>query len=255
MNSMTNAPPSASLLPTTAPPPNLASSSSSSTSTAPQPYSLVWAPIPLISWIWPFVGHLGIARSDGTILDFAVTMRTGDMAFGGPARYLVLRPENAALLKEQVRESAALSARYTTPSAPSQGAKTLAKCWDENLVFSAEVYASRRQYSFLYDNCHNFVAHVLNSIRYQDPLLTTRDWSVVKLAVLLAVRGRFIDTRAALRVIIPSAITLVLLWKVLGLAWLMFFWVGGVVAAVLWFTFFAQCAASGPPSRNMLLSV
>lgn len=35
------------------------------------PHCLVWTPIPLLSWLFPFIGHMGIARTDGVIRDFA----------------------------------------------------------------------------------------------------------------------------------------------------------------------------------------
>jgi hypothetical protein len=35
------------------------------------PYCIVWTPIPLISWLFPFIGHMGIATSEGVIHDFA----------------------------------------------------------------------------------------------------------------------------------------------------------------------------------------
>lgn len=35
------------------------------------PVCLVWTPIPMLTWLMPFVGHLGIATSAGVIRDFA----------------------------------------------------------------------------------------------------------------------------------------------------------------------------------------
>ena len=35
------------------------------------PFCIVWSPIPVLTWIWPFIGHMGIALSSGVILDFA----------------------------------------------------------------------------------------------------------------------------------------------------------------------------------------
>jgi hypothetical protein len=56
------------------------------------PCSIVWTPIPLITWILPFVGHMGICDSRGVIHDFAGPYFIGvdDMAFGEPTRYLPL---------------------------------------------------------------------------------------------------------------------------------------------------------------------
>lgn len=35
------------------------------------PFCLVWTPIPLITWLFPFIGHMGISSSEGLIRDFA----------------------------------------------------------------------------------------------------------------------------------------------------------------------------------------
>lgn len=35
------------------------------------PFCVVWTPIPLLTWIFPFIGHMGIAYSNGIIRDFA----------------------------------------------------------------------------------------------------------------------------------------------------------------------------------------
>ncbi|GMP27289.1 hypothetical protein CsSME_00003345 [Camellia sinensis var. sinensis] len=35
------------------------------------PCCIVWTPLPVISWLIPFIGHMGICREDGVILDFA----------------------------------------------------------------------------------------------------------------------------------------------------------------------------------------
>ena len=35
------------------------------------PFCIVWSPIPVLTWVWPFIGHMGIALSSGVILDFA----------------------------------------------------------------------------------------------------------------------------------------------------------------------------------------
>lgn len=37
------------------------------------PMCIVWSPIPFLTWILPFVGHLGITTSDGEINDFAAS--------------------------------------------------------------------------------------------------------------------------------------------------------------------------------------
>ncbi|VDK49715.1 unnamed protein product [Anisakis simplex] len=56
------------------------------------PFCIVWTPIPILTWLFPFIGHMGIATSRGVIRDFAGSycVNEDDMAFGWPTRYLKL---------------------------------------------------------------------------------------------------------------------------------------------------------------------
>lgn len=58
------------------------------------PFAITWTPIPLITWLVPFVGHMGICDSRGVVYDFAGPYAIGidGMAFGKPARVLTLDP-------------------------------------------------------------------------------------------------------------------------------------------------------------------
>jgi transmembrane protein 222 len=48
------------------------------------PNCIVWTPLPLISWVLPFIGHTGIGGSDGVLHDFQGPYSIGidDLAFG-----------------------------------------------------------------------------------------------------------------------------------------------------------------------------
>uniref|UniRef100_A0A803SQU4 Transmembrane protein 222 n=1 Tax=Anolis carolinensis TaxID=28377 RepID=A0A803SQU4_ANOCA len=35
------------------------------------PYCIVWMPIPVLIWLFPIIGHMGICTSTGIICDFA----------------------------------------------------------------------------------------------------------------------------------------------------------------------------------------
>lgn len=61
------------------------------------PYCVVWTPIPFLTWLFPFIGHMGIATSYGVIRDFAgpYYVSEDDMAFGRPTRYWQLVPSLA----------------------------------------------------------------------------------------------------------------------------------------------------------------
>lgn len=53
------------------------------------PYCIVWTPIPILTWLFPFIGHMGIATSAGIIRDFAgpYFVSQDEMAFGWPTKY------------------------------------------------------------------------------------------------------------------------------------------------------------------------
>lgn len=64
------------------------------------PCCLVWTPLPIVSWLAPFIGHVGICREDGAILDFAGSnfVNVDDFAFGAVARYLQLDRKQVLLI-------------------------------------------------------------------------------------------------------------------------------------------------------------
>lgn len=113
------------------------------------PYAIVWSPIPLLTWILPFVGHMGICNSEGKIFDFAgpYTIGVDQMAFGCPTRYLLLKPR-----------------------------KAVAKSWDEALAGGCAIY-SERVHNLCCDNCHSHVARCLNDMEYGG----TRSWNMITL--------------------------------------------------------------------------
>lgn len=64
------------------------------------PCCLVWTPLPVVSWLAPFIGHVGICREDGAVLDFAGSnfVNVDDFSYGSVARYLQLDREQVLFL-------------------------------------------------------------------------------------------------------------------------------------------------------------
>ncbi|XP_078429796.1 protein RTE1-HOMOLOG-like isoform X2 [Wolffia australiana] len=124
------------------------------------PRCIVWTPLPIISWFIPFIGHLGICREDGVILDFAgpYFVSVDNFAFGAVARYLPLD-------------------RSKIP--------TLAVPWDESLRKST-VEFQHKPYNLLTCNCHSFVASCLNNLADNG----RGEWNVVKLAAWVFFKGK-----------------------------------------------------------------
>ena len=58
----------------------------------PQDFSIVWTPLPLISALFPFIGHVGFVDCNGNCFDFAgpYTVTVNDLAFGEPHKFKVL---------------------------------------------------------------------------------------------------------------------------------------------------------------------
>lgn len=65
------------------------------------PCCIVWTPLPVVSWLAPFIGHVGICREDGVVLDFSGSnfVNVDDFAFGAVARYLQLDRNQVMFLK------------------------------------------------------------------------------------------------------------------------------------------------------------
>ncbi len=188
-------------------PPSSSPSSSDSPASAPHfhedvargrfPFSVVWTPIPLITWLLPFVGHLGICDSRGVIYDFAGPYTVGfdSFAFGEPARVLRLRPERAAAPAAAAGESAA-------------------QRWDRCVDRGNDVYVSR-MHVMLVDDCHDHVARCLNEMCYGG----SASWNKVSLAARLFLQGAFVSPQRTLAAYLPALVIWGAIALLLRLAW------------------------------------
>lgn len=161
------------------------------------PYCVVWSPLPPITWLLPFIGHMGIANSrgrafyiylstlphnqtictylhlvpSGIIHDFAgpYTIGVGNFAFGAPTRYMLLQPDQC-----------------------------FGTTWDEG-VDSGCVEYGKRMHNLCCDNCHSHVARCLNDMRYKN----STSWNMLKLGVMMFFFGKFTDTWGAVKTFAP----------------------------------------------------
>lgn len=142
------------------------------------PFCIVWTPIPVLSWFFPFIGHMGIALSSGVIRDFAGPYYVSEdsFAFGRPARYLRLDPRRAA-------------------------------DWDEGVSKASVVYGTRMHNLFC-DNCHSHVAMALGLMRYDNR--DASGWNMVRLAAWMFVSGRYVGVGGVVRTWLPFVIIVVL---------------------------------------------
>ena len=139
------------------------------------PASIVWTPIPCLTWLFPFIGHMGIATSEGVIRDFAGPYYVSEdcMAFGAPTKYWPLDPELGG------------------------GAAS----YDRAVAEASEIYKGR-MHNLCCDNCHSHVARALNIMGYQD---STR-WNMVTLAILMLVHGKYVSCWAFVKTWLPFLI-------------------------------------------------
>lgn len=140
------------------------------------PFCIVWTPIIPLTWLFPFIGHMGIARSDGVIRDFAgpYFVSEDDMAFGQPTLYWQLDPALAT----------GGSAAY------------------DAAVQAASVEYFNHMHNLFCDNCHSMVALALNQMKYRGK----ENWSMIQVCILMLVKGRFVSVGAAIKTWLPFTV-------------------------------------------------
>ena len=150
------------------------------------PYCIVWTPIPVLTWLLPMFGHLGIADSRGIIYDFGgpYYIAEDNFSFGRCARYIQLDPSRA-------------QAQDCT--------------WDDAVKGSCDVYR-RRMHNLLCDNCHNHVAKALQMMRFPYPGAGTwlfSRWNfgaTLMLAMWMFCSGKFASPLRAACALVPSLV-------------------------------------------------
>jgi len=145
------------------------------------PFSIVWTPIPLITWLFPPIGHMGICYSTGVIRDFAgpFMVTEDNMSFGRPTKYWVLNPD------------------YVVGGI---------QAWDRGIYEASEEYKTR-MHNICCDNCHSHCAYALNLMRYKG----SSSWNMVWLAWGMLIYGRYIGLRGFLKTWIPFFILLAII--------------------------------------------
>eukprot|EP00568_Trieres_chinensis_P004352 CAMPEP_0183303788 /NCGR_PEP_ID=MMETSP0160_2-20130417/9106_1 /TAXON_ID=2839 ORGANISM="Odontella Sinensis, Strain Grunow 1884" /NCGR_SAMPLE_ID=MMETSP0160_2 /ASSEMBLY_ACC=CAM_ASM_000250 /LENGTH=165 /DNA_ID=CAMNT_0025466745 /DNA_START=35 /DNA_END=532 /DNA_ORIENTATION=- len=147
-------------------------------------FTILWSPLPPITWILPFIGHMGIADSRGVASDFQGPYTVGDrgrMAFGKPTRALKM-------------DVGSLDGGATK--------------WDEAIEESNREYRGR-MHNICCDNCHSHVARALNTMGMK--AYGIRRWDMVKLCFLVFFRARFLSVSGFLKQFTPVAIFVLIL--------------------------------------------
>ncbi|XP_023552335.1 protein RTE1-HOMOLOG-like isoform X1 [Cucurbita pepo subsp. pepo] len=180
------------------------------------PCCIVWTPLPVISWLVPFIGHIGIGREDGVILDFAGPnfVCVDNFTFGAVARYLQINSDKVpksmhdtvigtsfpTFLADFVAIDMQCCCIVTHRSEEDEFREGEISTWDDALRRSTQEF-QHRSYNLLTCNCHSFVANNLNRLGFR-----TGGWNVVNLAALIFLKGRWVSKGAVIRTLLPFVV-------------------------------------------------
>lgn len=175
------------------------------------PCCIVWSPLPVISWLIPFVGHTGICREDGVILDFAGPnfVCVDSFAFGSATRYIQVNKEKCCI-------SPYLSAFDGDDHHQLGGQGSDSLTWDDALRKSTQEF-QHRSYNLFTCNCHSFVANNLNRLGFN-----SGGWNVVNLAAFIFLKGQWVSKLAMVRTFLPFVIITLLGLTFGGLTYITF---------------------------------
>uniref|UniRef100_A0A1D1ZFK0 Protein REVERSION-TO-ETHYLENE SENSITIVITY1 n=1 Tax=Anthurium amnicola TaxID=1678845 RepID=A0A1D1ZFK0_9ARAE len=173
---------------------------------AKYPCCIVWTPLPVVSWLAPYMGHVGICQEDGAILDFAGSnfVNVDGFAYGAVARYLQLDREQCCLPSNLASHTCKHVYRHTEHGT--------AISWDDALNLSMQQF-QHKYYNLFTCNCHSFVANCLNRLSYNGSL----HWNVMTIAAMVLWKGRWVDGMSIIRSFFPFV-------TVLSLGFLMAGW-------------------------------
>ncbi|XP_039006475.1 protein REVERSION-TO-ETHYLENE SENSITIVITY1-like [Hibiscus syriacus] len=163
------------------------------------PCCRVWTPLPVVSWLAPFIGLLGICQEDGAILDFSGSniVNVDEFSFGATARYVKLDREKCCFpLNMSV---------HTCKQGYQHSEYGTAVTWDDALRSSIR-YFEHKSYNLFTCNSHSFVANCLNRLCYNGSM----DWNMLTVAALILFKGHWVDNMSIIRSFLPSMVVLCL---------------------------------------------
>jgi hypothetical protein len=152
------------------------------------PYSVVFQPFPLITWILPFAGHMGIADSAGRVYDFQgpFTIVRDRMMLGKATRFLRLDP-----------------GRVTSPPLLASDGDAQYDTWDVCVAQGVKEY-SRRVHILCWDNCNHHSGYTLDQMAYGG----CRSYGLVRLWILMAFKSESVGPGGLLRDFLPFCLFL-----------------------------------------------
>ncbi|KAK3224547.1 hypothetical protein Dsin_011572 [Dipteronia sinensis] len=170
------------------------------------PCCLVWTPLPVVSWLAPFIGHVGICREDGVILDFSGSnlINVDEFAFGAAARYLHLDRTQCCFPPNLAGHTCNIGYKHSEYGS--------AITWDDALQLSRRNY-EHRTYNLFTCNSYSFAANCLNRLCYDGSM----GWNMINVAALMMFKGYWINFMSVIRSFLPF--TLVVSLGVMLVGW------------------------------------
>ena len=131
------------------------------------PFCIVWTPIPFLTYIFPYIGHTGIANSEGIIHDFAASFYVSidDFSFGNPTKYYQLELSD----KEQYEY--------------------------DNAIQKGDLKYNSLRHNLFRNNCHSHVAYVLNQIHYKGK----NNYNMLDIWWVLIWKGKYVSFLAFIK--------------------------------------------------------
>ncbi|KAK7307509.1 hypothetical protein VNO77_40639 [Canavalia gladiata] len=193
------------------------------------PCSVVWSPLPVISWFIPFIGHVGICREDGVILDFAGPnfVCVDNFSFGAATRHIQIPQEKCCI---PLGQSVYSGEEYYMQDETRGDLRT----WDDAIRKSTQEF-QHRSYNLFTCNCHSFVANNLNRLGF-----LSGGWNVVNLAIFILFNGHWVSKASMLRSILPFVVVFFLGVTFGGFTFLKF-WFFFTSILIGWFLLGSYC--------------
>jgi len=145
------------------------------------PCSIVWGPLPLITWILPFIGHMGICDTQGRVHDFAGPYTIGvDGFMVSVTKYYQLDPEKLPL--------------RTKPGSSAYAA------WNDGIA-EADYEYGQTMHNICCNNCHHHSAKALHNMGLSSYNMWSIWWEVM-------LKGKYTSWKGFLATYIPFLLIL-----------------------------------------------
>ena len=131
------------------------------TETSEFPYCVVWTPIPILTYLFPSIGHCGICDSNGKIHEYGGSFYFGNdyVSFGKPTKYFRLELSN-------------------------EEKKNL----DKAIEKGDQKYDEEERCCFI-DNCHSHIAYIFNQLNYRGK----NNYNQISIWWMLVIKGKFVS--------------------------------------------------------------